>query len=180
MAAIDLATAKAFLNISTPDNDTEITAMIDAAEAALAQWVGPLSTTTVTARVPGYGWSLHLPAYPAVSLTSVTPVNGTALTLTDLYLEKSTGAVSYNGGSFFSTAGYDVVYTAGRSPVPADLLEAVKELLKYMWSSQRGGANRPGAPVTTDQTAFPVQIGSLPPRVLALISRGHMQHTIGA
>lgn len=146
MSALGLADAKSHLNITSPDYDTELQTFINAAEAFIAQRVGPLAVTaSLTKRVAGYGWSLHLPVYPVVTLTSVTPVGGTALTLGDLYVDKNIGTVSYNlGAAFFSSPAYDVVYTAGRSPVPDDLLWKVKETLKYLWSSQRGGASRPG------------------------------------
>lgn len=148
MSALSLADAKKHLNITVADYDTELQTFIDSAEATIAQRIGPLSTVTVTARVPGYGWNLHLPIYPAVSLTSITVVGSTTtLTLTDLYLEQDSGTVSYNGSSFFSASAYDVVYVAGRSPVPADLLMAVKKRLKLDWADQRGGA-RPGATTT--------------------------------
>lgn len=144
MSVLSLTDAKVFLNIDDTTSDAELMAFIDAAEAAVAKRVGPLSTSTLTKRVPGYAWELHLPIYPAVSLTSVTPVNGTALTIGDFHLEPDVGAVSYNSGSFFSSLAYDVVYVAGRSPVPTDLLELVKKRLKIDWNSQRGSAARPG------------------------------------
>src|SRR5690242_5393665 len=132
MSALGLADAKSYLNITSPDFDAELQTFIDAAEAAIAQRVGPLTPTSVTKRVAGYGYNLHLPIYPAVSLTSVTVVgSATTLTLSDLYLENSTGAVSYNGGSFFSASAYDVTYMAGRSPIPADLMAAIRELLRH-------------------------------------------------
>lgn len=163
MSVLDLADAKAYLNITSSDFDSELQTFIDAAEAAIAQRVGPLSTSSVTKRVPGYAWSLHLPIYPAVSLTSVTPVGGSALTLADLYLDQDSGAISYNGGSFFSSAGYDVTYTAGRSPVPADLLMAARELLRHMWTTQRGSRTGPALDI-------PGLAYSLPNRVLELIA----------
>jgi hypothetical protein len=144
MSVLTLADAKTFLNITAATYDAELQTFIDAAEAALVKRVGPLVPTSVTSRVPGYGYSLHLPIYPVISLTSATPVLGTALTLSDLYLEQSVGAVSYNGGAFFSSAGYDVVYSAGRASVPPDLLMKVKIVLKFLWTTQRGTGARSG------------------------------------
>jgi uncharacterized phiE125 gp8 family phage protein len=141
MSVLTLADAKTYLNITVATYDAELQTFIDAAEAAISQWVGPLAPVSVTKRVPGCAWNLWLPVYPAVSLTSVTVVgSATPLTLADLHLEQDSGGVSYNGGSFFSASAYDVVYQAGRSSVPADLLMAVKELLREMWESQRGAA----------------------------------------
>lgn len=179
MSVLSLPDAKAHLNIEGETYDQELTAFIAAAEGALAQLVGPLSTSTVTRRVAGYGWGLHLPISPAVSLTSVTPVGGTALTLGDLYLDQESATVSYTSGSFFYSMAYDVVYTAGRSTVPPDLLMAVKKQLKRMWSDQRGGANRPGATTAADQVAFSAQVGAVAPDVLTLIAPYRLQ-VIGA
>jgi hypothetical protein len=168
MSVLTLADAKTFLNITAATYDAELQTFIDAAEAAVATRVGPLSTSSVTRRVPGYAWNLHLPIYPATALTSVTPVGSTtALTLADLHLEPEVGAVSYNSGSFFNSAAYDVVYTAGRSPVPADLLMAVKELLRHLWTTQRG-VSRPGPGPALD--AQPPSGYLMPYRVLELIA----------
>lgn len=164
MSVLTLADAKIYLNISAATYDAELPAFIDAAEAAIAQRVGPLTTASVTKRVPGYGWNLHLPVYPAVSLTSITPVGGTALTIGDFHLELDVGAVSYNNGAFFASSAYDVVYTVGRSPVPADLLQAVKEMLRHLWATQQGSGTRPGT-----QAAAPAP-GRMSDRVLELIA----------
>lgn len=88
---------------------------------------------------------MALPVLPAVSLTSVTPYAGSALTLADLYLDTAAGVVTYNDGSTFSVAHYTVVYDAGRAECPADLLLAAKELVRHLWQSQRAGAKRGGA-----------------------------------
>lgn len=88
-----------------------------------------------------------LPSPPVVSLTSVTPVGGSALTLVDLHLDAGAGVVTYDlGGWWFGSPFYDVVYESGRESVPDDLLLAVKELVRHLWStSQRGGSRRPGS-----------------------------------
>lgn len=146
MTALGLTDAKTFLNITSTTSDAELLTFIDAAESEIAKRVGPLSTSTVTKRVPGYAWNLHLPIYPAASLTTVTVAGSvTALTLADLYLDTRTGAVSYTSGAFFSAAAYDVTYVAGRTTVSADLLMKIKVVLKFLWNSQRGPTARPGA-----------------------------------
>jgi hypothetical protein len=103
---------------------------------------------------------------PAVSLTSVTPYSGTALTLSDLYLDTRTGLVTFNNMSPFVAAYYDVVYDAGRSTCPADLLFAVKELVRHLWATQRAGA-RGGA--SAEGNAAPGAAHLLPYRVAELI-----------
>lgn len=144
MSVLSLALAKTHLNISVSTYDTELQTFIDAAEAAIAKRCGPLAATAVTDRLAGGGGCLILKTCPAISLTSVTPSDGgAALTVGDLYLEPATGIVTYNASRGFSYRYYTVVYSAGRSTVPDDLLLAVKEQVRALWEdSQRGDADR--------------------------------------
>lgn len=170
MSALTLAQAKSHLNISGTTYDTELQGVIDAAEAVIAQRCGPLTPTTVTRRVEG-GYGLTLPVLPALTLTSVTPADGTALTLGDLYLDTASGVVAYNGGSGFYTRYYTVVYTAGRDSVPADLLFAVKELVRHLWETRRGPTRRPGS---EPSESVPGAAYALPRRVEQMLTP-HLQ-----
>lgn len=175
MAALTVPVAKVHLNIKTGDNDGEIEAVIAAAEVAIAERVGPLAPTAVTVRVRGCLLALRLPVTPAISLTSVTPVGGTALTLSDLYLDADAGLVTYNSGDGFAEAFYDVVYQAGRAVCPDDLLMAVKELVRHMWATQRGGSQRPGSqPSDALSNSLPGSAYTFPFRVEQLIAP-HLQ-----
>lgn len=145
MSTLTLADAKARLNITGSTHDGEIQATINEAEAAITERVGPLVSTATTARVRGMCDALVLPVTPALTLTSVTPVDGTALTLADLYLDAAAGIVTYDSGGSFGARAYDVVYNAGRSSCPADLLRAIKELVHHLWLTQRGPTGRPGS-----------------------------------
>lgn len=175
MSVLSLALAKTHLNITVSTYDTELQTVIDAAEALLAKRCGPLSTSTVTNRVDGGGGALVLQTTPAVALLSVTPVDGTALTLTDLYLDTGAGLVTYNSGAGFGDRYYTVVYSAGRLSCPDDLLMAVKELVRHLWETQRGPSRRPGS-TASESTAntIPGAAYMLPFRVAELIAP-HMQ-----
>ena len=169
MSTLTLTEAKQHLNITVTTYDAELQTFIDSAEAAIAKRCGPLAATSTTVRVRG-GCSLSLPVTPTISLTSVTPVLGSALTLADLHLEPS-GEVTYNTGAVFPAPWYDVVYSAGRSSVPADLLAAVKELLRHLWTTQRGGSARPGGPVSDAlSNTIPGSAYTFPIRVEQLIA----------
>lgn len=145
MSAVTLAEVKAHLNITVTTQDVELQATIDAAEAAISRLVGPLVATTTTSRVRGCRSALLLPTTPLISLTSVTPIDGAALTLSDLYGSPS-GVVTYSAGTgSFPSPWYTVVYSAGRATLPADLGQAVKELVRHFWATQRGGSTRPGS-----------------------------------
>lgn len=176
MSVLTLAQAKAHLNVTGGQQDVEVQSMIAAAEAAIAKRCGPLSSTSTTVRVAGGSPELVLPVTPAVSLTSVTPVDGSALTLSDLYLDTGAGLVTYNSGAGFSSRLYDVVYNAGRTTVPDDLLMAVKELVRHMWATQRGPTRRPGStPSEAVANTVPGAAYALPFRVSELIAP-HLQH----
>lgn len=171
MSVLTLADAKTHLNITGSTNDTELQAFIDAAEAAIGKRVGPLTSTSVTARVDGCAPALVLPTAPAISLTSVTPVGGSALTLADLYLDTETAVIQWNRYGWFTADRYDVVYAAGRSTVPLDLLQAVKEMVRYLWDTQRGNAPASSGILPDSEPAFdPTSNASLWWRVEQLIA----------
>lgn len=171
MSVLTLALAKTHLNIpsATTTYDTELQTFIDTAEAVLAQYCGPLEATAVTERLGGGVDTLVLRTSPVLSLTSVTPYQGSALTLADLYLDTAAGLVTYNSGAAFTARHYTVVYSAGRSSCPADLLMGVKELVRHLWTTQRGGATRPGSQPL--ETAPPGAGYLLPYRVQELIAQ---------
>lgn len=176
MAVLSLGEAKNHLNITTSDFDAELESVVAAAEARLAHDCGPLEPTTYTVRVDGRCAALVLPTTPAVSLTSVTPAGGTALTVGDLYLDGEAGMVTYStGGGYFGDSAYTVVYEAGRSSVDEDLLMAVKELVRLAWSPQRGGSRRPGsAPQEGYSNTLP-GVGEELPFAVQKWLRGHVQ-----
>jgi hypothetical protein len=159
---------KDYLNITEPDSDAELQEFIDAAEAAIAHRVGPLEPTAVTSRVGGGTAGLVLPRTPVASLTSITPIGEVALTIGDFDADPLTGIVGYtDGGLRFGSRSYTVVYEAGWDPLPADLLLAVKELVRHLWATQRGsGTRRPGA----GAAEVPLAPREWPNRVLQLIA----------
>jgi len=139
MSVLDLASVKAHLNITVATYDAELQTFIDGCEAAVAEKTGPLTSTATTERVSGGGCGLVLRTSPVVSLTSVTPVNGSAYSLTLLTVDKSAGVIEWLSGARFQTGWYDVVFQAGRSTVPEDLKLGIKDLIRDNWThSQRG------------------------------------------
>lgn len=171
-SVLSVSQAKTHLNITGATYDAELQTVIDAAEAVITRHCGPLQSTATTARVPGSGrLALVLPVTPVLgALTSVTPVGGTALTLSDLYVDANPGLITYVSGNGFASRFYDVVYNAGRNPCPEDLLFAVKELVRHLWQTQRGPTRRPGSPA--GDSAANTLVGAahtLPFRVTELI-----------
>ena len=158
MSVLTLTQAKTHLNITVSTYDTELQDFIDAAETAIGKKVGPLTATVTTVKVWG-GGPLLLPTTPVISLTSITGSSGAAWDLTGL-LVTAEGVVS---GVTFPTDLFTVVYSAGRPAVPSDLLMAVKEQVRHMWMTQRGGSKRPGS-----EESVPVPY-MFPDRVTALM-----------
>jgi hypothetical protein len=171
MSVLTLALAKTHLNIAVTTHDAELQTVIDTAEAVIAQHCGPLEATAVTERAWGGVCQLVLGTSPAISLTSVTPYQGSALTLADLYLDTAAGLVTYNSGAAFTARYYTVVYSAGRASCPADLLMAVKELVRHQWATQRGPSGRPGSPASSETAnTIPGAAYMFPHRVMQLIA----------
>lgn len=169
MSVVTVAEAKTHLNITVSTFDTELQAFLDRAEAAISRRVGPLTSTATTYKVDGGSTTLRLPVTPAISLTSVTPLGGTALTLADLDLDTGAGIVRFVAGGTFTATLYTVVYQAGRTTVPEDLKLAILELLRHLWRTQRGSAQRPGT--VSDE---PVAAYAFPYSVLELLGP-HLQ-----
>lgn len=153
MPVIGLPEAKDHLHIQGTDHDAELEGFIAAAERAIARKVGPLVPTVVTDVVYGSeqrngyytGVGLLLSTGPVVSITSVTPFGGAALTLGAQAVDDA-GVLSWpNGGALAVGTRYTVAYVAGYTDVPEDLRMAVKEFLRHLWKSQRGGTQRPGS-----------------------------------
>lgn len=170
MAVLDKDAAKEYLNITASTHDEQITAMISAAEAAIAERVGPLEPVSRTVRVYPASRYLFVPS-PVVSLTSVSDEYGTATDVAGLHLDKRTGIVTANDGTVFGARWYDITYMAGRSECPADLVLAVKEMVRHLWNTQRGPTSRPGG-VTSETTSntIPGAAYLLPFRVSELIA----------
>jgi len=145
MSVLSLSAAKLHLNIAAATYDAELQAFIDAAEAVLAQRVGPLQSTAKTDRVTGYADALVVRTVPVVSLTSITDPSGSALDLTNIHVEQRSGVITHNLGQQFVQRYYTVVYAAGRAACPDDLLMADRELVRHMWTTQRGAGGRPGS-----------------------------------
>lgn len=177
MSVLSLEVAKTHLNIPamTDVSDDELQDFINAAEAAVERACGPLAPTSITERVKGSRAMLKLRVTPALELTSVTPVGGSALTLSDLYLDQSAGVIEYDTGGSFGSRAYTVVYVAGRDPAPDDLRQGVKELLRHMWKTQRGRApGRVGSVTAAGSEEVTVGLapdtfGNFPPRVAQLV-----------
>lgn len=174
MSAVSLADVQAHLNMTAGAN-AELQRFIDVAETAIGNLVGPLTAVSTVEKHNGGGNILILRKPRAVSLTSIVYADGTTSTLSDYDLDTETGIVYWNYGTrgWFpsGTRTITVTYQAGWASLPADLVHAVKELVRHLWETQRGSATgaRPGFADTDDVQAVAGDFGSWPPRVRELV-----------
>jgi hypothetical protein len=93
------------------------------------------------------GGTLTLPLIPVISLTSLTAtypsVYSPSFDFSAVSVNGETGIVTSPSG--LPAGRYTAQYVAGRTDLPADLLLAVKEMVRHLWKSQRGAAPRPGS-----------------------------------
>lgn len=169
MAALNITEAKAYLNITTSASDAVLTGIIAAAEAAIGNKVGPLQPVTRTVRAAG-GSTLILPS-PIGDITAISDAGGSAVDVADLYVDQAAGVIYPTQGGYLGSGWYDVTYEHGHDPCPADLLLAVKELVRHLWTTQRGPSRRPGS-TDSEATAntIPGAAYLLPFRVSELIA----------
>lgn len=143
MTVLSVAEAKRHLGLQDASVDAAVEAVIVAAEAAITARCGPLEPTTYTETLTGTGGTLTVRS----PLLSVTTVNGNALTnaLTPSMLAAGVIPGTHRGD-------VAVVYVAGRTTVPADLLMGIKELVAHLWNTtQRSAADRRGRQDATQQ-----------------------------
>lgn len=171
MAVVEVEQAKAYLGMDSGDQEPRLADLIDVAQAAIAERVGPLEPISTTVRVPPLGRTLAVPS-PASALTSVIDADGTTLDVSSLYLDKRPGLITSNDGTAFTARWYDVTYDHGRATgeCPSHLIEAVLVLVKHLYDPQRGVGARGG--ISTSDGAANTIPGAgylLPNRCLELI-----------
>lgn len=128
------------LNKTLSVDDSEIEAMITAALAEYAEWVGPVSGT-VTEKHHGGSSSLILRSAHASSLVSVAYVDGTTVDVDDLDLDTSTGIVYWGYGTAgrFTAGMRNVTVTYQVGAVPANHREVVAaDVAGYFEATQLG------------------------------------------
>lgn len=172
MSALDLDDVKEYLGGGiSDDKNAELQTVIDAAEAAVGNLVGPLEPVTVTERVwPSGDGSLFLARNPALSLASVTPRDSDPLDVDGLDLDA--GVVTQLSGCWFSGGAgpFTVVYQAGWDTLPADIRLAALELVRHLWATQRGSGNARPRPQGDLSNTLPGSAYALPIRVEQMLA----------
>lgn len=159
MAIVDLAQVKDYLNFDPADtsHDVELQRFIDAADPVVEDIVGPVNPADFDEWYDGGYGDIVLRHWPVITLTAVTEYSGASptdltvaatpdvITSTSyvfdpdtaiLYRKSTWGSVAFANG----TANIRVQYTAGRDPVPGNIILATLELIRHLYqSTQQGG-----------------------------------------
>ena len=179
MSVLELAEAKTHLNLSGTEINGELQAFIGAAEAAISRKVGQLEITTHSERITGRRTALEVTHLPLVEVVSITPDLGSELDVSTIEIDAAGVITSAAGYGRFNSAAYRVVYKAGwldpddvNAELQGDLLLAVKELVRHLWATQRGGGvARPGVrPSEAVSSTVPGAGYALPIRVEQLLA----------
>ncbi len=175
MAVATLTDVKTHLNIVTTASDTELTAFLAFAVDAAERWTGRVlgDAASATETYDGGTIAIALSRVPVTTVSSVKE-NGTTLDASAYTVNEATGVLARLGGSYTSaafTAGVgnvEVVYSAGYATSPPAAKLAVLELVRHMWTTQRGSMQ--GMPRRDADEVYDPSIGmALPRRVTELL-----------
>lgn len=174
LPVVSLADLKAHLNITTTTDDEELRFTLAVATEAAERYCNrPLRRKTVVETHDGFEDVLSLWQAPAISVTTVVE-NGVTLTATDYVLNASAGLL-YRGTSlsdmdwYGGTQGVVVTYVAGYTSPPLVAQQAVKELARHLWDSQRGAVGLPSVGGSEDPIGWGMTSFSIPYRVRELL-----------
>jgi hypothetical protein len=154
ITVLSLQDGKDMLNIPqvTTTYDSELLAWIASIQSSLERYTGgPIVNRQVTERaeVTASYTAICLRQRPVVSVASITPDSGAALSITDLKVDTNAGVVrrALNLPFYMVTGGppyVTVAYTAGwGTAVPPAFNSFARIVLDNLWQTQRGPASMP-------------------------------------
>jgi len=178
VTVLSLEDAKITLNIpaSTTTYDSEIASWVASIQSSLERFTGgPIVNRAITERVEiihGYT-AICLRQRPVVSVTSITPDSGSALSLADIKVDTNAGVIRRANGLPFYVFGYgppwaNAVYVAGwGSQVPAAFNDFARIVIDHLWSTQRGSVTMP---MGGEETVLPGFAYAIPNRAAELLN----------
>lgn len=156
ISLISFADAKAHLNEQSTLQDEEIRSFMETATEVVESIVGPcvIATRTKWVDLEGDGSVMLKP--PVVSVTSLTPVyaTGVSYVTADLAVDTAAGIVRTTSGYALAGGPWIATYKAGRAVIPARYVQADKEMLWHLWTTQRGQLADSTTPDILDVAAF--------------------------
>lgn len=169
---IGLDDAKEHRNVTSTADDRELTEFIRAAQNMLEGKVGPTVPRTVTETQTVSGYQLALYRRPVLSVTSVIEYLGIqslgVVPSSDYTVDAESGVLTRGCGWLGDSA--QVVYQAGRRPIPEHFRLAAKELVGHLWMKSqtiRGGLR--GDRASAEQTVAALGY-AMPNAVLEMIA----------
>jgi uncharacterized phiE125 gp8 family phage protein len=126
MAQLTVCDLKSYLRIQHDAEDSLLAGLLARASAMVEAFLGKpiyLRQETRLVRVGGDAFrggatALFLPIYPITQLISLTSADGSAITLSDLVIDKRQGVVEYRNGTRFAFGAYTAVVNAGLESLP--------------------------------------------------------------
>ncbi|WP_067967522.1 head-tail connector protein [Nocardiopsis trehalosi] len=156
---ITVADAKKHLNKVNAASDEEIEGFVAAACAMVVDRIGQVSRVTAAETVTVRAGRALLTHRPVLEVTTPgwTVVNREGIAANP----SASGEV-------------ELVYAAGREPVPANVRLAALELVAHLWRNSQNGSSGGGRPVVggADSTVVPGTAYSMPYRVRELLGLG--------
>jgi hypothetical protein len=123
-------------------SDDEVQDMMASAVAEQEHSVGAVAPRQVTETVTAFGGRLWLSTRPVLEVLSATTVAGAPVSTSGWRVgSEMAGSVGSVDGPIVGTL--VVTYTAGRNPVPQDLVEAALLRVQHSYETQRGPAELP-------------------------------------
>lgn len=175
---INLADAKAQLNITDSGSDTELAGYISAVTRPVEKYVGPVIHRTVTEVFDGGRTTMTLSQIPVVSITSVTE-GGAVLDASGYTVARESGVLTRVAGvspvaTLPGMQNVSVVYVAGQAANTAAVASDLGHvrlagliILQHMWETQRPAG---GGPFSQGQDDYdPRYSYSIPRRALELL-----------
>ena len=169
MPVISLDEAKSHLNITTDANDDELRRVIRVASKAGEYHTGRVfGRRTVSERLSGGFSQLALSHAPVLSITQIRE-NGTIVPASGYVLSSGTGGVvtRLSGYQFMAwhpgAYNLQVTYVAGYERQPEPDRQGALELVRHLWSTQRGTVR-----MMADDEWSPTMAFSLPHRTREL------------
>lgn len=155
-------------------DDNELRTFLSAATRIVENYIGPISVRTFTERFvsnSGVGFSgvITPQRIPLISVTSITPDNGTVINVADplqVTVDTDVGVILLNLN--WVPTGV-VVYKAGRVSIPDSAKLAGMIIAAHMWETQNGGAGLP-FPGDTSQVVISGSGFSIPNRAKELLA----------
>jgi hypothetical protein len=140
---LSLDEARSYLNFEAAQtvSDEELREFVEAATPIIEGEVGSVIRRTVTHTIYRSCPPIPLQETPVISLTSAAILRtGTAVAVTNMVEDQ--GLLYSKTVTPFPTEPWTLTYVVGRTVIPRPILEATGEVIKNLWSSQRGAGGR--------------------------------------